>query len=222
MISIDGNVLRQRRLQLGLTQREVAKTIGATSALLRRLEEVGDVTHITISTMQRLLDELSLDWNDVGIGSPPEGGSPDSYASAVGALLHDHGKAMPVAEIAACLGLNLDTVDHAISNLDHLLRACGMRTRMASTGVGIVSDIAATEERHGSTLEQARRASNLTQADMQLLFSILKDSAYVPAVMSSPKRRINLQKLLNAGLVEENGPMSLTLTASARRSLGVN
>lgn len=222
MINIDGRRLRKRRLQLGLTQREVAKNIGATSALLRRLEEVGDVAHVTVSTMQRLLDELSLDWQDVGIGKPRTGRPSESYTAAVGALLHDHGKAMPIPDIAACLGVDLETATKAVAALDQLLRPCGMRTHRASTGVGIVADDAAAAERTGSPLEQARRATVLTLADIKLLFRIMNDEAYVPSLMSSPKRRINLQKLLNAALVAENGPMNLKLTSSARRTLGLN
>ena len=59
-MKIDGRLLRRRRMELGLTSREVANTSRVSSATIKRLEETGDAGVLAVSTLVAVLDALSL------------------------------------------------------------------------------------------------------------------------------------------------------------------
>ena len=58
---IDAELLRSRRLELGLSQRALARIARVSHPLVTRLEETGNVDHLECRTLERILESLSLE-----------------------------------------------------------------------------------------------------------------------------------------------------------------
>ena len=137
MIRLDGNAIRQTRLDLGLSQRTLAKVVGLSPSAVVKLEadQTGPSSEITLPMLQRLVDTLGVPLSGLLTDDTPTGPNPDrAHApdarpddpAALGAvLLHAHVNT-PKPDLADSLGWTLDRLRLAARALDHDLRPLGM------------------------------------------------------------------------------------------------
>jgi len=215
-MKLNRQLLRARRMELGLTSREVAREAKVSQGLIKRLEETGDAAVLQVETLTAILCALSLDLVDA-LERPTVPSAEEDLVVAVGGLLHERKRGVTAFEIAAALGVHLDRVEPALEVLDANLRPAGLRIHRSSNGVSIVP-IARPDLGSGSGKERLRYLSNLNSGDLALLYRALTERVPANTVAATANGTVNLQKLEGAGLatVEDN---SVRLTSLARIAL---
>ena len=214
-MKIDGNFLRRRRMELGLTSRSVAKEAKVSSATIKHLEETGDADVLIVSTLSAILDALCLSLTDV-VEHSPVLDADEEHIRTVGAFLASQSKGVPLAGIAQNLGMLLADVDRAAAALEEKLLAVGMRVRRSSNGLRIVP-AARLEVGADTPAARSKYLSNLNSGDLALLYRIFTTETALQEISQSANTTMSLQKLEGAGLIEmpTNQPIRLTERAAA-------
>lgn len=208
-MKLNERMLRARRMELGLTSREVARQANVSQGLVKRLEDTGDAAVLQVETLTAILNALSLDLVDV-LEPATEPTVADDLVVAVGGLLQERKRGVTAFEIAAALGVHLDQVEPALQGLDANLRPAGLRIHRSSNGVSIVP-IARPDLGSGSGKERLRHLSNLNNGDLALLYRALTERLPANTVAATANGSINLQKLEGAGLaVIRDGAISVS------------
>ena len=216
-MKIDGRLLRRRRMELGLTSREVANNSRTSSATIRRLEETGDAGVLAVSTLVAVLDALSLTLLEA-IDTPETPKCEPTLIAAVGGYLAGQKRGVPLLELAQVTSALLPDVEDAVTILEEKLREVGMCIKRSSTGLSIVPivqpEIAAT-----TASARARYLAKLNAGDLSLLYRIYSTETALNGVAQSANLTMSLQKLEGAGLVEMPTNEAIRLTERAVRAL---
>lgn len=217
-MKLNQKLLRTRRMQLGLTSRQVAREANVSQGLIKRLEETGDAAVLQVETLAAILGALSLDLVDVlDHGSAVT--APDDLVTAIGGLLHERKRGVTTFEIAAMLSVQLGDVEPALHVLDAHLRPAGLRIHRSSNGVSIVA-AARHDLGSGSHKDRLRYLSNLNNGDLALLYRVMTDRVPTNVVARTANGTIQLQKLEGAGLVRVEGNL-LCLSPLTRTAIEV-
>lgn len=215
-------MLRARRLELGISKRELSDNCGVTSTVISRLEETGEVASFTVETLMKILQCLSLDLND--LTNQPESPNHETKIFDVrelGQLLHNFGKAMSRSNIAQCLGLSLEAVDTAAKELDELLKLTGLQIQYANRGLRIIARAASPHlSKATDTALRARNLEVLNAGDISLLYQIMKGGLDSKNVSGRNNGNVSLYKLENANLVRTEKGGRLFITDRALKALG--
>jgi transcriptional regulator with XRE-family HTH domain len=196
---LNRQLLRARRMELGLTSREVAREAYVSQPLIKRLEETGDASVLQVETLNAILRALSLDLTDA-LEQAPTATTATNLVAAIGGLLQERKRGVPTYEIASTLGATLDRIEAALQVLDTNLRPAGLRVHRNSSGVSIVPT-ARPDLGSGSGNERLRYLSNLNSGDLALLYRALTERVPANTVAATVNGNFNLQKLEGAGLV---------------------
>jgi len=211
-MKLNRQLLRARRMELGLTSREVARAANVSQPLIKRLEDTGDAAVLQVSTLTMILSALCLDLIEVQEKSPVTCDDNDLVA-AIGGLLQERRSGTTLVEIANSLGVTIDMIDPALSSLDDALRPAGLRLRRNTSGVSIVPGVRASLG-SGTLQERLRYLSNLNSGDLALLYRAMTTRLPATTVAATANGNVNLQKLEGAGLVEiKDGCLCLTQAA---------
>ena len=96
-----GESIKRRRLELGLTQREVGERMGVSDVMIRLYE--ADQRHPKLQTAERFAKALDMDFSDV------VGTSPDTLSAYDKAVYNIGKKVMDIVEEACDIsGISLD------------------------------------------------------------------------------------------------------------------
>jgi hypothetical protein len=208
-MKLNRQLLRARRMELGLTSREVAREANVSQGLIKRLEETGDAAVLQVETLTAILHALSLDLVDA-LERPTVPAAEEDLVVAVGGLLQERRRGVTAFEIASALGVHLDQVEPALEVLDANLRPAGLRIHRSSSGVSIVP-IARPDLGSGSGKERLRYVSNLNSGDLALLYRALTERVPANTVAATANGNVILQKLQGAGLAHiRDGVVELT------------
>ena len=214
-MKIDGNQLRRRRLELGLTQREVAKTALVSSQAILHLETTGDAGVLQVNTLEAILGALSLSLREA-IAMTDEIPNDRDLAATLGSYLLNQKKGIQLSELAQVANAELSEISHALPSLEENLRVVGMCLNQSAVGVKIVP-VNRPEIQVDSAAARSRYLANLHNGDLKLLFRIFSSSTLLGGVTQSVNMTMSLQKLVGAGLIEfsPNQPISITERASS-------
>jgi hypothetical protein len=208
-MKLNQRLLRARRMELGLTSREVAREAKVSQGLIKRLEETGDAAVLQVETLTAILNALSLDLFDA-LDRPSSPTEPDELAAEIGGLLQERKRGITAYEIASALGVTLDRIEPALQVLDSILHPAGLRLHRNSSGVSIVPT-ARPDLGSGSGKERLRYLSNLNSGDLALLYRALTERVPANTVAASANGTVSLQKLEGAGLAfVRDGAIALT------------
>jgi transcriptional regulator with XRE-family HTH domain len=211
-MKLNRQLLRARRMELGLTSREVARAANVSQPLIKRLEDTGDAAVLQVSTLTMILSALCLDLIEVQEKSP-ETCEENDLVAAIGGLLQERRSGTTLIEIASSLGVTIDLIDPALNSLDDALRHAGLRIRRNTSGVSIVPIVRASLGSE-SLQERLRYLSNLNSGDLVLLYRAMTTRLPANTVSATTNGNVNLQKLEGAGLVEiRDGYLCLTQAA---------
>lgn len=221
-MKLSGEVLRRRRLSLGITKRGLANSCGISAETITRLEKTGNPSQFSVETLMMFLRNLSIELNDAIINSPPcELSENPAPIADLGQLLFGHKKAIPKSEIGDCLGLTMEEVDLTIANLDESLRAVGLRILFASTGIGITTVAKSAHlDKALSAANRTRSFGVLNRGDLALLFQIMRDTPRHNIIAARNNGNVGLHKLENAGLIRTDGAGLLHLSNESLSALG--
>lgn len=211
-MKLNQRLLRARRMELGLTSRQVAREAKVSQGLIKRLEETGDAAVLQVETLTAILNALSLELVDV-LDRPSSPNVPDDLAAAIGGLLQERKRGVTPFEIASTIGVTLDRIEPALQALDVNLRPAGLRVHRSSNGASIVP-IARPDLGSGSGKERPRYLSNLNSGDLALLYRALTERVPANVVAATANGTVSLHKLEGAGLaVVIGGELQLSLAA---------
>src|SRR5665213_2278291 len=199
-MKIDGTMLRRRRMELGLTSREVAKSASVSSETIKRLEERGDAGVLQVNTLEAIMNSLAFQLVDV-IEAPPVIDQNEALLRNLGSYLFEQSRGITPAELAQACGATLHEVESTVPCLESKLRELGMCLHRSSVGISIVA-IAQRELERDSPASHARYMTKLNNGDLSLLLRILRSSVNLNALAQSPNTTMSLQKLVGAGLID--------------------
>lgn len=202
---LDGDLIRRRRDELRVSQRQLASQIGATGAVIRGLEAGTNHTTVSVGLLDKLARALAIEPGHLftaRAASELEGTETDvgDDAATLGSALTAVGTSMPVSAVADHLGWERDRVLAAIDELARVLPRCGMQLRHVS---GRLSIERAVEPVDRAQLEATVRghltADGLSVLEARLLHQVWTGG--VPRELTNAEH-VALGVLANAGLIE--------------------
>lgn len=201
--------IRSRRLELNLSERDVASHLGASSAVVRSIEAGRVDADLTLGQLAKLGAALGLDLPellDTRAADPPDHAlvpiatSTEDDMAKVGSLLADVRVLVPIEGLADALDWDLTRTHDALNRLDGELRAVGLRVHRLHHDVRIARTVTSVDP---ETLEDlwrihlARRSLTITQAR---LLKHIRDGL-VPLARNKETQKVRLPELSNAGLI---------------------
>lgn len=213
---LDTGLVRSRRRELEMSQRQLAKHLGVSPTVVTALEDGRNHHALKLAFVARLADILAVDVEQLlepSADTVADSRSVADLAASVGALLFDTATFTPVEALAEATGHTLDDVAAALDSLEPRLAAVGLSLQRRSGQVAIrtSADLDLEERRRLLRSHQARRGLRLTEA--RLLREVL-DGNIDEARLSNPEL-VALNRLRHAGLVTGDGIPELTTEVKA-------
>ena len=212
-MKIEGDQLRKRRMQLGLTSRQVAKIAKVASQTISRLEATGDAGVLQVNTLEAILGAVSLSLSEV-ISIADKIPRDCDLIATLGSYLINQKKGIQLSELAQVGDVELNEISQALPSLEENLRTVGMCLNQSAVGVKIVP-VNRLEIQVDTAAARSRYLANLNNGDLKLLFRIFSSNTLLGGITQSANMTMSLQKLEGAGLIEfpSNQPISLTKRA---------
>lgn len=213
---LDTSLVRSRRRELELSQRQLAKHLGVSPTVVTALEDGRNHHALKLGFLARLADILAVDVQQLVASSADpvaDSRSVVDLAASVSALLFDTATFTPVEALAEATGRTLDDVAAALDSLESRLAAVGLCLQRRSGQVALRTSAHLDPEERKRLLRrhQARRGLRLTEA--RILREVL-DGNIDEARLSNPEL-VALNRLRHAGLVTGKGVPALTAEVKA-------
>ncbi len=213
---LDTDLVRSRRRELELSQRQLAKQLGVSPMVVTALEDGRNHHALKLAFVARLADVLAVDVAQLFEFSPPrvvDSQSVSDLAASLGALLFDTSTFTPVEALAEATGHTLDDVTTALDSLESRLAAVGLSLQRRSGEVALrpTADLDPEERKRLLRRHQSRRGVRLTEA--RVLREVL-DGNIDEARLSNPNL-VALNRLRHAGLVTDDGVPGLVAEVKA-------
>jgi hypothetical protein len=207
-ITLARDRIRLRRLELALSERDVASHWGVSTAVVRSVEAGRVDTELTLGQLAKLADILGLDLHellDTGNTTPATSEAGADTLSAedvakVGALLADVRVLVPIDTLAEVLGWDLERTHDALAVLDERLRPAGLRVHRLHHDVRLARTVTATSDTELEALWRRHFAvRSLHPAQANLLRQIRDGKTRLAGTKDTEK--VRLPELRNAGLI---------------------
>lgn len=213
MIRLDGQAIRIARLDLGLSQRSLAKAVGLATKSMSDIETGNPgAGQETLLPLQRLVDALGVPLSsllaedtpsgphDAGARAPEAG--PDDMA-VLGSLLLECRVNTAKSDLADTLGWTLDRLRLAAAALDHHLRPLGMQVHSLRGGYRIRPAGGHTDRVKVTADRVTAARSGMTNADAELLHRALTGGLETRQVTAGWRPRLG--RFLRDRVLIENG-----------------
>jgi hypothetical protein len=220
---LNSELVRERRRDLGYSQRMLSRAVAMTDGVGRRIEQTDDHHDVTLGELDRLADVLKLDALDLLV-LPDEAHrdcSEPVLVARLGSLLARAELSIPTASLASALGASAQSISTALSALDEALRPIGLRVAVLEDSAQLVSsDCDGVDARTFRTLvRRAKARSHLSRAEAKLLYRVMMGSLTAKQASISNDGRVSLRKLVKAGMIEaavtDTGPLRLSPDVAA-------
>lgn len=193
--AIDIVKVRQRRIQLGLSEKRLAAQLGVSTSVITSLERGRDQRKHDLGFLLDLAEALSLDVRDLlseeACDAPPAG----DLARRAGALISEAGGPVPVEAICVALRCTLDVLRAALDELESSARAVGLALNRAAGGVSLVSAGSVKRSTVLALCRDGARRTNLPVDRAQLISSL------VDGPRPLDPRIMTVAQVVNAGFV---------------------
>jgi len=194
----DGERLRRRRIELGIAEDTLARSLGVTPTTLRHMEGANSANH-DLRFLTLYAERLGLHFTDLFQApddAPTDGGPVEvDDARRVGAALVAAGGELHADTLAEVLEWSPERARLAFDGLDRALRACGMRVVWS----GDAQVLLAAEDGEADTVarhvREHTRATGLKRADAVVLARLLDG----PQTHTGTSR-VSLRRLVAAGI----------------------
>lgn len=213
-VLLDAAKIRQRRIELRMTESQLGRLVGKRGQLVRRIEAGLSHEGVTLRVLNRLAEALALPLPALLLESGP-GGEPESACSnesremgtrsdvaTVGALLASIADPVTLEGIAKALTIPAGRVDSALAALDAELRPRGMKVERSGRGCAVVPlDIPLDSVDAHSSRRQRAASRPLGVQEARMLLRVLRGDIVAGPALDRPIGMI-LGKLAAAGVVE--------------------
>jgi transcriptional regulator with XRE-family HTH domain len=223
---VDGELLRRRRLELRISERRLAREIGATVPVIRGMEGGGGA-ELPLRLLAAVADALALDLASLlRIDSEAAPASHEGDVAAIGAILFEQRRLVQIDGLAAQLGWERTRVEAAAAGLAGALPTVGLSLHRLHASVAIRrATEAVSDDQLASSYDAAPSGRRLARAEAAILADVVEGRLVDRTSLSKAKAGA-LARLVNQGVVDRRrsgspGYESPRLTAEARFSLGL-
>ncbi len=221
-VLLDADLIRSRRIELRMTERQLGRLVGKSGQLVRRIETGLSHEGITLRTAHRLAGALGLALTELCLSGPrataqpmnePEE-APDQDGGAVppvdderdvarlGALLVELGERASMELIAQTLAMSAHRLEAVLTGLTPRLHPLGLALEITGAGVAIVAERGLLASMDADRARRANRASRpLGAQEAKMLLRVLRGEVRTTATLDRPAGMI-MAKLLKAGAIE--------------------
>ncbi len=222
---LDGEFVRRRLAELGLSIRAVGAALGTSGSVVVRIESGDNHPDLALGVITQLADLLGVNVADLFVSSQTQdrAGTVAEDVRALGSLLFAAETNTPAAALRDALGWTQVRTKAALTELATRLQDVGLQLSSVAYRQRIVRDATAANDEELASLVRAhvtRDGLNLTEASM--LARIARGDA--PRDPSNHET-VAIKTLVNAGLVTlgqqptPGAERPLVLTDSVRNSL---
>ena len=198
---LDGELVRRRRAELGLSARAMGAALGTSGSVIVRIECGDNHPDLTLGLVSQLAELLGVNVSDLFATSDTRdrADSVGDDARALGSLLFANAINTPGAALRDALGWTQARTKAALAELATRLQDAGLQLSSVAYCYRIVRDVTAANDEELAALVRAhltRDGLNLTEASM--LARIARGDA--PRDPSNPET-VAIGALVNARLV---------------------
>lgn len=202
---IDGDLVRRRRGELGLTESYLGATCGVTSSVIRRLESGWPQEELSTRFIVLLAERLGVRVSDLIVRDAP--GTEDrptgagTPAARLGALLASASEPVPFEAICDLTGWDRPTLDAAAGELHQALEHTGqvlVDVGDAYTLAADVADISAADAAAATKAAHARRRPNLPE--LRVIHKLLSNTIVRREDLDTAQGRV-IQRLRTIGVL---------------------
>lgn len=207
MTILDGPAIRARRQTLGLSARRVADHLGCNSPVVAAIEAGTNHDDLPLQLLVGLAEILRMPLTDL-FTADATATQPGHDAARLGAALaHTNGE-LPADAAADALGITLDELAHALTELDAATTTVGMRC----TDDGILTLVPAAtvpDEQLRALVKTHLARRGLNPIDAQLLVDA-RDGTLTNQQLQGRRAALVVGRLRNAGyLTREDPPVAI-------------
>jgi len=196
---LDGALIRRRRQQLGLSERDVGTRLGTTGAAIRSLELGTNHDTITATFLAALAELLGLTPTELFATTAPAAVTP-SDVQVAGALLNEAGKRIPISALSEACGWDLERTHAVLDALTGTLSTVGQMLQRTPDLVGVVpSSSADNPDRVQGLLRVVHARSGMNLRTASALHRVFTGT--LTGTENDNSTRVALGELLNTGLV---------------------
>lgn len=219
-VLLDADLIRRRRIELRMTERQLGRLVGKSGQLVRRIEAGLSHEGITVRTAHRIADALGLSLGTLFVSGPS--GTPmtppaedsdrddrtespvdeERDVARLGALLAEVGERASKELIAETLTLSARRLEIVLTDLDSRLRPLGLALEITGAGVAIVAErgrLASLDVQHARQTGRAQQPLGAQEAKM--LMRVLRGDICATATLDRPAGMI-MAKLFKAGAID--------------------
>ena len=194
------DALRRRRLELGLTRRELARRAAVDLSVIEDAEAHG--IPIYDHTASLLAAELGIDTSHL----PPPPGSPPGDVEMLGAVLADLGTPIATQTIAAALAWTPERVRNATTQLRHELQRLGQTVTLSPSdqlGLAPFATCISDEQRAATH----REALTIDHAGAEVLLAVLRGRRDERSgnTLDDNQRAVAMQLVAAGAITEDHG-----------------
>jgi transcriptional regulator with XRE-family HTH domain len=229
-VRLDVERVRLRRLELGMSQRELARQLGESPLFTRALELGHNQAVLSFATLTDLATALGVPFAALfkDPDGPPRPPSPRVETERLVALLLAAGdRWVPATSLAMQLGIDLDEMENLVENARENLRAVGLSIMSSTNGLDIRLtydvDLVSTEDRE-EVLRSVNARVDIEEHVAQLVYRVISGKVIAKGTNASPTGRLLLGRAINAGWIKAptNETDALELTDAVQESLRLN
>lgn len=221
--TIDGGVVRARRLELGWSERTFAAHLGEafSTSMVRSIEAGNTAADLTLGDVRRLARVLDLATDVLlvveGPAAAPTSGATGELLRQAGATLRAFDVPVPVGALATALGTDLETLAATLTELAATVAVAGLEVRTIDGTVQLVPAFRAAPVE--ALKDLTRRHLGRVQLDISQANLVSRTALGERLKLTGNADRVTKGALLNAGIVETTPGGGLQLTADTAFSL---
>ncbi|WP_052666747.1 helix-turn-helix domain-containing protein [Nitriliruptor alkaliphilus] len=205
---LNADLCIRRRQELGLSQRELARRMGMTAAVIERIEAGTNHNDLPLAMVAALADALALDIRDMVTPDPPSREPSDQDVDQLAAFLFDTGW-VPQSAICELLGWTPERTSTAIDELERRLDRTGLAVQHRNGQSRLLTAMAPDDtEQRAQTIHAHLRRSGMTASQARTLHRAL--DGIEERQIASVDDRNALGTLRNAGYVTRDTHVELT------------
>lgn len=204
---MDTTLIRQRRLELALSRRAVAREVGISEGAVARVEQGDAADDWTLRQLRSLATALAVDLTDLLRHQDTPATAEANDVELIGSLLARFRRLVPTSALAHATGWDLPRVNRAVHALDAAAHPTGQRVQRLRGGVALrPARSEADAEQLGHLLRRELARTKMSSSQLAILAAVADGT--IGEQHFNEADRLAYASLINAGLVAEtpSGP----------------
>ncbi len=205
---LNGRYVLERRRQLGMGLRELARLVGVGVAQVKPIEQGVSLDALSLREVSLLAKALSCreaDVLDPGTAASGTTDKADGVLAFLGSCLMSADRAIPVDALCELVGLGPKEMEGELDRLDAFLDPVGVRVRRLQQDGAV--KLVPGPECSGDDVKRAIRAAlarnGLNARGAKIVFDVINGRVVERDLSCTPSGRVEYGRLLRAGVLSE-------------------